>query len=86
MGVGPLHDLVLVDHLAGLFVRPGHQGIRLLFGLLHHGVRLGLGLPENGVLLADNLLVLFDLIGDAQTQLNQELLQLLLVHDDLCIG
>ena len=70
MGIGPLHDLMLVDHLRGLLAGLRHHGIRLALCVLKHLIRLGTRLSQDSVLLADNLLVLFDLVRYPQTQLH----------------
>ena len=66
---------MLVDQLVGL----GR-------GLGQNTVCLGTGLIENGILIADNLLVFLDLVGNPQAQFHQKLFQLFFIYKDLCIG
>ena len=62
------------------------QFVRLLCGLGYHGVCLRAGLLKDRVLIADNLLVLLDLLWNAEAQLHQKLLDLFLIYENLCIG
>ena len=63
-----------------------HQLIRLCSCFLDHGICLCAGIRQNRILVADDLLVLLDLIWNTQTQFYQQLLQLFLIYQNLCIG
>ena len=49
MAVGPLHNLMLIDHLCGLLIGLRHHGIGLFSRLIHHGIGLLRCLGDHGV-------------------------------------
>ena len=72
LGICFLHDLMLLHQLLCPFLCVSDQCICFRLRIL-----------QNGVLIADDLLIPFDLIRCLQTQLTQIFRDLLLVHNDL---